>query len=277
MDNTVSMDMIDKICEEKGIEERFLSFGWIRELKKDGKIRHIVRNNFDLNPSACLDIVNDKYATYEVLKANGVPVLKYHIIFNAKLRDGFDDNIEKKVKEFFEQYHNKIVMKTNNSSEGKGVFLLENEEEAVSKIKELFGEKESSVNICPFEEIEHEYRAVYLDGEILCLYKKVKTEGEWKHNLANGAKPVEVTEEDECKDKVLEIAKKAGQAVNARFVTVDISKAVDGRLFVMEINGSVCMSKFAEQFPNGYEITKGIYEKAIEKMFQNSLLHFDVK
>ena len=65
---------------------------------------------------------------------------------------------------------------------------------------------------------------------------------------------------------MLEIAKGAGKAVNAKFVTIDISKARDGRLFVMEINGNVCMSKFAEYFPDGYEITKSIYEKAIDLM-----------
>lgn len=268
MNNTVSMNIIDEICKEKGIDETFLSFGWIRELKKDGKIRHIVRNNFDLNPSACKDIVNDKYATYEVLKENDIPVLEYNIIFNSKRRNGFEDDIETKIKEYFDRYHKKIVIKINDSSEGKGVFLFEDEKLAISKVEELFEEKESSVSVCPFENIDEEYRAVYLDGEILCLYKKIKPKNGWKHNLSNGAIPKEVTSEDRYQDKVLEIAIKAGQAVNARFVSVDISRTPDERLFVMEINGSVCMSKFAEQFPNGYEITKSIYEKAIDKMFE---------
>lgn len=268
MDNNItSMKIIDEICKEKEIEETFLSFGWIRELKKNGKIRHIVRNSFDLNPTACREIVKDKYATYEVLKENEIPVLEYNIIFNSKMREGFGGDIEAKVEEYFNKYNKKIVIKTSNSSEGKGVFLFEDKNEAVSKINELFNEKEASVTISPFEDIEHEYRTVYLDGEILCLYKKIKSKDTWKHNLANGALPAEVTDEDKLKNKVLEIAKNAGRAVNARFVTVDISKTVDGRLFVMEINGNVCMSKFAEKYPNGYEITKNIYEKAIDAMF----------
>lgn len=35
----------------------------------------------------------------------------------------------------------------------------------------------------------------------------------------------------------------------------------------MEINGAVCMSKFIETVPNGRQIAKEIYEKAIDKMF----------
>ena len=48
MKETLSLKLIDEICKEKGIEVNHLSFGWIRELKKNGKIRHIVRNIFDL-------------------------------------------------------------------------------------------------------------------------------------------------------------------------------------------------------------------------------------
>lgn len=268
MGNITSMKIIDEICKEKNIEEKLLSFGWIRELKKDGKVVHIVRNTFDLNPASCMDIVNDKYATYEVLSKNGIPTLEYGIIFNPKTRPELSENLDKKIEEYFNKYNKKVVIKTNNSSEGKGVFLFDNKDLLKNKIEELFfAEKENSINICPFENIECEYRAVYLDGEILFIYKKMSNENNWKHNLANGAIPLEVDETDLGKDRVLQIAKEAGQAVNAKFVNVDISKTTDGRLFVMEINGSVCMSKFAEKFPNGYDITKRIYSKAIDKMF----------
>ena len=267
MSKTTSMKIIDEICEEKGIEEKFLSFGWIRELKKNNKTAHIVRNNFDLNPASCTDIVNDKYATYAVLKENKIPTLEYNVIFNPRTREEYASKIDEEVKKYFETYNGKIVIKTNNSSQGKGVFLLENETATINKVKELFDiEKENNINICPFEDIEEEYRAVYLNGEILYVYKKISSEDDWKHNLSNGAIPLKVDETDINRNTVLEIAKGAGKAVNAKFVTVDISKARDGRLFVMEINGNVCMSKFAEYFPDGYEITKSIYEKAIDLM-----------
>ena len=122
--NVTAMKLIDEICKEKGIEERFLSFGWIRELKKDGKIVHIVRNVFDLNPAACTAIVNDKYATYEVLKEHNVPSLEYNVIFNPKTREDFPNDIENKIHECFEKYNKKIVVKENDSSEGIGVFYL---------------------------------------------------------------------------------------------------------------------------------------------------------
>ena len=38
----------------------------------------------------------------------------------------------------------------------------------------------------------------------------------------------------------------------------------------MEVNGSVCMNKFTELVPGGYEIAKGIFSKAIDQMFKEN-------
>ena len=40
-------------------------------------------------------------------------------------------------------------------------------------------------------------------------------------------------------------------------------------ILVMEVNGSVCMNRFAEIIPNGYEIAKSVYAKAVDKMFES--------
>ena len=53
-----------------------------------------------------------------------------------------------------------------------------------------------------------------------------------------------------------------------RFATVDIGITPEKELTVVEINGSVCMNKFIDLVPNGYEVAKEIYKKAIEKMFE---------
>lgn len=260
--------LIDEICKEKGIEESFLSLGWIRELRKDGKICHIVRNSFDLNPSSCYHIVNDKYATYEVLKHHNISVLTHYIIFNpnAEGRGEFAGNLPTEVDEIFKKINKeKVVVKANTSSEGKQVFIANSREEAINIIQDLFKEHFLSVSICPFEQIECEYRVVFLDNEILYVYKKIARD--WKHNLADGAKADIHLENDEKLEEVKQLALKAGKVTNARFVSIDISKRINGEIFVMEINGAVCMSKFIETVPNGRQIAKEIYEKAIDKMF----------
>ena len=89
----------------------------------------------------------------------------------------------------------------------------------------------------------------------------------WKHNLCSGAFPKTLLEDDKYVEKVKDLALKAGKCANINFASIDISQTLDEEIFVMEINGNVCMSKFAEDVPNGYEIAKKIYSKAIDKMF----------
>ena len=90
----------------------------------------------------------------------------------------------------------------------------------------------------------------------------------WKHNLSSGAEPIIIDENDEFIDKVREIAIKAGNAINIKFASVDVAVTKNKEIFVMEINGSVCMNKFTEIIPDGYKIAKSIYSKAIDKMFE---------
>ena len=145
------------------------------------------------------------------------------------------------------------------------MYLVNGKEEAINKVEDIFSRHFLSLSICPFEVIEAEYRVICLDGEILCLYKKI-AEG-WKHNLSQGAKIVADVENDEKIAEVKDLALRAFKAVNARFVSVDVSKKANGEIFIMEINGSVCMNKFIENAPNGKEIAKAVYGKALDKMF----------
>lgn len=303
--------IIDELCEEKGIEQQLLSFGWIRELKKESKVRNIIRYTFDLNTAAFYNIASDKYATYEVLSNNQIPTIPHMMIFNPKTRSNYVDNeILKKIEDVFEKYNHKVVIKANDSSQGKDVYFCDSMEEIKEIIQKLFCENNDSLSVCPYLEIEYEYRAIYLDGKIEYIYKKKKpyivgdgnsTVGEliskiqkadinyayceeldlnyipkeneviiisWKHNLSSGAIPILVDATDKYVNQIQEIAKKTGDIMNAKFASIDVSQTKNGDIMVMEVNASVCMNKFSELIPGGYEIAKSIYGKALDKMFE---------
>lgn len=303
--------MLDEICKEKNIEQKMLSYGWIRQLKKDGKTYHIMRYQFDLNTANSYNIAGDKFATYEVLKANNVPTIEHKMIFNPETRKGyFENKFIEEAKELLEKNNKKIVIKANESCKGRDVYFCGNEQEIENTVRKLFAEKKDTLSACPYYDIDYEYRAIYLDGEILFVYKKRKAYvvgdgkttvrelvkkkntsevridvcrkvnldyipevGEevtvsWKHNLNSGAEPILINDNEENLDKIKEIAIKAGKAINIRFASVDIALTSKKELLVMEVNGSVCMNAFSESVPNGYEIAKDIYKKAIEKMIE---------
>ncbi|MEX1247970.1 MAG: hypothetical protein WEA61_05765 [Anaerolineales bacterium] len=87
----------------------------------------------------------------------------------------------------------------------------------------------------------------------------------WKHNLGEGSAP-QFVEEGPLYDQLVEMARRAQEAVNIRFASVDIVHS-DGGHQVLEINSGVMMEYFVRHFKDGRERAKGIYAKALAKMF----------
>lgn len=303
--------ILNEICKEKQIEQKEISYGWIRELRKGEEAHYIMRYQFDLNSEIAYNIAGDKFATYEVLKSNNIPTIEHRMIFSPETRSGYYENkFIEEAKDLLLKNNNKVVIKANNSCQGKDVFVCTNQDEIESTVTRLFEEKNDTLSACPYLDIDFEYRVVYLDGNILFVYKKRKPyvtgdgvntikklidlkfkdvikvdvsksvdldlipqNGEdvtisWKHNLNNGAEPIMIDDSDEFLHEVKEVAKKAGKAVNIKFATIDVAVTSDKKALVMEINASVCMNKFSEIVPGGYEIAKNIYAKAVDKMFE---------
>lgn len=166
---------IIKECScELGIKLNMLSYDYIYELKKGNMVRHIIDSKFDLNSEAAAAIACDKYATYEVLKNNHVPVIEHMQIFNPKTRldyvpDGGNDNL---VREYLNKYKT-LVVKPNDGREGIGVALCNNIDEVKTSVNDILSKKNDCV-ICPYYDIETEYRSFYLDDEICLIYGKEK-------------------------------------------------------------------------------------------------------
>ena len=166
--------LMRELCSEMDIKLEKLSYDWILQLTKDGKVRHIAGNRFDLNPEATGNIACDKYATYEVLKSQDVPVIKHVMIFNPASRGRYipDEGISLKVATEFLR-HNSLVVKPNNGCEGQGVSLCRTLKEVEVAIQKLF-RSNGSISICPYYDIKTEYRTFYLNGEVFLIYGKTK-------------------------------------------------------------------------------------------------------
>lgn len=167
--------IIKELCKEMNIKVEKLSYGWLLQLSKDGKVRHITRNHFDNNSQASSEIADDKYATYEVLKSQNVPVIEHTMIFNPATRTKYipEEGMWNTVVSEFLKY-GKVVVKSNNDCMGKGVELCHNLREIEIAIEKLFHQKEDSVSLCPYYDIKTEYRTFYLDGKVLLIYGKTR-------------------------------------------------------------------------------------------------------
>ena len=313
-DERIFHTIIKEICAEKGITCTKLSYDWILELKKDNKIRHIVGNRFDLNQSGADRLACDKYATYEVLKSNDVPIIEHKMVFNPNSRSKYipENGIWSDIIDYFNKNNGQLVVKPNEGCEGQGVYLCKSLKELETAIHKLFM-KNGSISICPYYDIDTEYRTFYLKGECYLIYGKTKpfvlgdgvhTVGElitlenmylpdnsvvadnlsninleyipakdekffisWKHNLSGGATPQIVTDEV-LKERISNLVLQAAHASNIDFATIDVIETKGKEMYVMEINSGVCMTKFIDHVPEGRDIAKKIYSKAIDKMFE---------
>ena len=152
-----TVKLLEELCKKLEIKIEKLSFGWVYKLSKSNKIRYIT-GNFDINKEASSKIASDKYATYEVVKSQNLPIIEHKMIFNPNERKKY---IEKDIWDIcYDEFKakKKVVVKPNLGLEGKGVFRCKTLDELEIAVKFLL-EKNTSISICPYYDIEKEYRA----------------------------------------------------------------------------------------------------------------------
>ena len=166
--------ILKEICEEKGIEFKYFSYGWIIQMSLGDIKRYVSDSRFDLNNVIAGQIVCDKFATFELLEDQRIPVIKHHMIFNPRTRKKYvpDEGTFAPLYEYLRQY-GRVVIKPNDGSLGKGIYRCETNKEIEYAVLELF-KGNGSISLCPFYDIAKEYRTFYLDGECLHSYAKTK-------------------------------------------------------------------------------------------------------
>ena len=278
MNNNSFYKILKDICNEENINLEFLSQGFIIQLTKNGIVRHIVDNSFDLNPHASASIACDKFGTYEVLKSKNIPVIEHMLILNPVTRYNYinDNGYFKDIIDYFYKNNNKLVIKPNNGFQGIDVYLCNSLKEVEYAILTLF-KKHNSISVCPFYDIKKEYRTFYLNGECFLTYGKEKPfimgdNGEkiytsWKHNLSCGA-TCKLLENGTFKNEIINLTQKTAKAMNLNYAAIDIIDT-DSGIFVLEVNASACMTHFLEQIPECYNLCKEFYRKAILLMMHS--------
>lgn len=306
--NTNYHNIIKEICAELKIKFSLLSNDWIMVLQKENKIRYIVGYKFDLNTQGTSNIVDDKFALYEILKNNDIPIIEHNILYkqtnNNDYAKGLNDyNVVTKI---FKQNNNHIVIKSNTGTCGNEVHNITKEEEILPTLEKLF-QKHHSISICPYYEIENEYRVILLKDEVLLIYKKIKPtvkgdgtssikqlllnfnynyfkdklNEEYYNNILkenelyeynwqfNLSKGAKIGRVDKDIEKdIILLATKVAKQINLGFGSIDIIKTTDNKLLVMEANSGVMMKNYIENEKEGYKIAKEIYKKAVEEMFK---------
>lgn len=252
------MNIIKDYCETNNISLDLLSSDWILKLTKNNIIKYIHGYQFDLNSAGTLMVCNDKSAVSDILTSLDIPNVRHELILPSLTQDKI--NVASLL---FNRFDRCVVCKTNNGTGGRDVFKVSDFDDLLGKLTYLFNKGEYA-SISPFYEIDNEYRVIILDNEVKLIYSKLRTNN-WRHNLGLGAEPI-ITEDPKLCSVLSELAIKACDAVNGKFVSVDIVE-VGGEYLVLEINSGVMMEHFASKCAENYKIAEKIYGEAVCRMF----------
>ncbi len=298
--------IIKQICKEENIDCQIISDGWGFVLKKNDITKYIFNKKFSLNNQAISLIIDDKYALYDLCKLYNIPVIEHQIIYNPESSLGINSLNE--VAYYFKKYNKDIVLKPNNGNEGNDVYHITNQKDLNIYLKKLFN-KNFSISLCPYYNIESEYRIVILDGVVKLIYEKVKPlvvgngintikellislnpfyfknkKLDEKYNviLKKGEKYLfdwrfnlskgaiaKFVNNKDLEEKLSKMALGITNKIGATFVNVDIVLA-NNKFYLLEINSSVCINKACYFIDKNYSIVKNIYKEAILKMFEEN-------
>jgi ribosomal protein S6--L-glutamate ligase len=129
-----------------------------------------------------------------------------------------------------------FIAKDMTLQRGVGVFLITSVED-LQKLPKITGKNNSSPYVFQqFIEKDHEYRLLVLKDTVGVWEEKIASEGEFRNNVALGAKEVFLPI-NELPKKMHDIAVSAGQALGIEIAGVDVVvEKATGKLYVLEGN-----------------------------------------
>ena len=163
--------IIKEICAEKNIMCEGYSYDWILRLTGNSKTVFIYGYQFENNSATAQLICTDKCATSELLLSQNIPAVKHSFFMSPTDLQyiGVNGNWQRMLDLL--QQHGRLVCKPNEGTGGMDVYLVASALDLERAVNQIFAHYKSMA-ICPFLEIDQEYRAILLDGKVKLIYTK---------------------------------------------------------------------------------------------------------
>ncbi|MER6665517.1 hypothetical protein ABT256_13320 [Amycolatopsis japonica] len=229
---------------------------WLAEIRRDTDRALVLGYAFPVNNVVAAKIADDKAASSTIMRAAGVSCLHQSLWRPAwRGNQPVDWSVELP-----------IVLKPNAESGGRDVHRVRTEGELEGLISTL-SERYRALAWSPLLDVENEFRAVLLDGELLLAYRKVRPPDshEWRHNLHFGAVP-EVCTDPLTSERLAALGRSAMDALSLRFATVDIV-TVEGGFLVLEVNSGVSLERFSRYDAENCRLAGRVYSEAVRACF----------
>jgi len=168
----IFVDAVRRYGERHAITVEVRSDGWLIVMQK-GARRHLAFGyDVGLNSAVARGIANDKAATAEILSHSAIACVPHALFLNPRLQAQIaPDGSWRAMLDLLAGHPAGIVVKPNEGTSGRSVFLVSCRAQLELAVQEIFSEH-TSLAIAPYLAIEDEVRVVVLDELPLVVYGK---------------------------------------------------------------------------------------------------------
>ncbi|MEH2434783.1 MAG: YheC/YheD family protein [Nostoc sp.] len=273
-----NVSLLLQACENLNISyEIFKPAENLIKIKLNNKQHYFCNYSTPLINQAVAKLIKDKEYTYHILKQKiklprTVGFLSPFCDIQYKIYLKFP-SIQDIVLEIKEKFETPVIVKRNSGSGGHNVFLCQNTDEIETAVKEIFNinHKYDYVAIAQeFIHIKSEYRAIFLNKELVLLYEKDISDAEFVGNLSplhwNGAKAKYINE-PKILSEIANFAQPIFEELDLNYGGLDIVLDRDNQYWLIEINSHPNYSIFTRD--NGEELVLKIFEKMLISLASN--------
>ena len=242
--------MLIKACNNLGYEYEILhESGNLVAVKNQGKSHIFVNWATPVNSSSVTHLCRDKEYFYQYFKSYiNMPKTKGYL--NPHCNKLYSDyveysEVEEIANDIEQNFEYPVVMKKNKGTLGTNVFQCNERSEVVNAlctIYDLSTNKYDYVAISQeYIQIQKEFRALFLEGDLHCVYEKSITGGKFVGNLSRlhweGAKAKIVLDIDFL-ERVQCFCKPIFQNCELRYTGLDIVLDTNNKLWLIEANSA---------------------------------------
>ncbi|MBX9257052.1 alpha-L-glutamate ligase [Desmonostoc muscorum CCALA 125] len=241
------------------------------KVKFNNKHHYFCNYSTPLINQAVAKIVRDKEYTYHLL--NKKIKLPRTMGFLSPLCDPKYKmylkfpTIEDIILEIKENFETPVIVKRNSGSSGHNVFLCQNQDEIENALKEIFNLNSKYDYVAIAQELIHiksEYRAVYLNKELVLLYEKDITNANFIGNLSplhwDGAKAKYISD-PKILSEIDNFTRPIFEELDLDYGGLDIVLDKDNQYWLIEINSHPNFTIFTRD--NGKEHALKVFEKIL--------------
>lgn len=228
-----------------------------------------------LNPQSAARLCTDKDFAHALL-APLAPMPETLAILDPDVRPEFAayracETIDEALALLRARFAYPVIIKKNQGSQGRHVFLARDDAEARDALTRIFDRQHADYDYVALIQrhipIVVEYRAVFLDGALRLLYAKDTSEARFTGNLSplhwEDARAVLVDDPD-LSARITALARPALHASTMRYAGLDIAQDPDGKLWIIELNGSPSFGIFIAH--HGPERVIALYEAILRAL-----------